>query len=475
MVQLNGMDSLMVLTETSKAPLHIGALFIYAPPDGSSDGLAFNDVVAQMSLAIDTSLPMLKSRLEKLALNIDSPYWVIDKDFNIHFHLERVALPKPANWDELYALVGQFHAQPLNMERPLWQGQFVEGLDHLQGVPKGSVALILKIHHALADGKTAVKIFAALHSLSAEKNAPLIFEERDANQTNYNPPGFLKAYSRAYWHAITSPLKFMTNASKIVPKVLSSQLITRASYSGIPKTDFNATPSAQRLVRHIKIPMADIQQLEKRSGSTINDIALCVISGAMREYLQRYQALPDESLHAVIPVDVNADKALSNVGNHLSFINLKIASDMADAHERLRFIHKAVLEAKKETGRIGSQSFMSLANNTYSGFLGWLARQLINSKYIDKIPLISNTIITNVPGVPLPCYLCGAKLVDYVGLGPLIPTLSLFHVISSIESHVNISFQTCDEHVVNTIEYAEALQSSYRQLLTAYDMGGSGK
>jgi hypothetical protein len=118
---------------------------------------------------------------------------------------------------------------------------------------------------------------------------------------------------------------------------------------------------------------------------------------------------------------------------------------------------------------------MSLANNTYSGFLGWLARQLINSKYIDKIPLISNTIITNVPGVPLPCYLCGAKLVDYVGLGPLIPTLSLFHVISSIESHVNISFQTCDEHVVNTIEYAEALQSSYRQLLTAYDMGGSGK
>ena len=133
----------------------------------------------------------------------------------------------------------------------------------------------------------------------------------------------------------------MANATELAPKLLFSPVLSRTSFANIPKTVFNTMPTAQRLIRNIKIPITEVKQLENLSGSTINDIALCVISGALREYLQRSSALPNESLHAVIPVDIRTDKELGSVGNQLSFINLNIASDISDAKLRLATIHHA--------------------------------------------------------------------------------------------------------------------------------------
>ena len=65
--------------------------------------------------------PILQCRLEEVALQLDKAYWVKDDNFSTSYHISRVALPSPRNWESVYALFGQFHAQPLDKSRPLWQ------------------------------------------------------------------------------------------------------------------------------------------------------------------------------------------------------------------------------------------------------------------------------------------------------------------------------------------------------------------
>ena len=124
-----------------------------------------------------------------------------DTQFNLTYHIKRVALPKPNDWQQVYRLFGQFHAQPLDRARPLWEVMVVEGLDDLEGIPPGSTALFVKIHHAVMDGKSALRLITSLHSIDPEANAPTLVEsmaEEMPIEEEFGAPSFLSKYGRAW-------------------------------------------------------------------------------------------------------------------------------------------------------------------------------------------------------------------------------------------------------------------------------------
>ena len=75
-----------------------------------------------------------------------------------------------------------------------------------------------------------------------------------------------------------------------------------------------------------------------------------------------------------------------------------------------------------------------------------------------------NTAVTNVPGLSSDSYLAGAKLIDYLGFGPLAPGMGLFHTVSSTPDHVNISFLSTQEFVGDGGSYRAALEQSWTDL-----------
>ncbi|MEQ9462780.1 MAG: WS/DGAT domain-containing protein, partial [Haliea sp.] len=79
-----------------------------------------------------------------------------------------------------------------------------------------------------------------------------------------------------------------------------------------------------------------------------------------------------------------------------------------------------------------------------------------------------NTVVTNVPGPPIQQYFCGARLVDALSLGPLLPNIGLFHVVySSVQNKqgsVTLSFTACREMLPDPARYAECLQASFDEL-----------
>ena len=86
------------------------------------------------------------------------------------------------------------------------------------------------------------------------------------------------------------------------------------------------------------------------------------------------------------------------------------------------------------------------------------------SGHIDELPVPVNTIVSNVPGVPVEVYLRGNRLIDFIGLGPLAPNVGLFHVISSTPDHVNISFVSCKKFVGDGDDYRRTLQAAAVQI-----------
>lgn len=464
MEQLSGLDSMMVLGEISNVPLHMSALFIYDPSTCESGTIKYPQLTQLLQDVIDSSLPMLKCKTEKVAFTLDKPYWVEDENFKLDYHIQHFALPQPANWAELDELIAHFHAQPLNPDRPLWQALFIEGLDNLGDLPSGCVGMVMKIHHALADGKTSMKIFSELHTLSPEPTAVLIAEGMDDEIPDFSSPSTIDKYSRAYWHLISSPVKLLLNLGGITQKMLFSSDKPKAPSPVIPDTPFNQSPSSDRNVGHIRLPMKEIRKLEEASGCTINDIAMCVIAGGLRIYLTSCKQLPIESLVTGMPINTRSDKDKTTIGNHVSLANLSLFTDIDDPAERLQAISKASTDSRQKNQRLGPESLLSVADNLQPGIIIWAGEKMISSGLIDKLPRLNNTIISNVPGIQAPCYLAGAKLVDYLGLGPLAPTVSLFHVISSIHSHISICFQSCSSSLEDPGLYTDALEQSYQQL-----------
>jgi hypothetical protein len=79
-----------------------------------------------------------------------------------------MALPKPCDWRQFYILVSRLNAPPLNLRRPPWEMVVIEGLDHLDGLPTGSFALLIKGHHCALDGHSAAELTMGLHDLSTD-------------------------------------------------------------------------------------------------------------------------------------------------------------------------------------------------------------------------------------------------------------------------------------------------------------------
>src|SRR5947207_3303140 len=107
-------------------------------------GYTFDKLAAELSRRVKL-LPAFRRKLHAVPFDLDHPIWVEDRDFDVANHLHRVAVPAGSGRNELAELCGTLAAQPIDRSRPLWEMWVVEGL------ADGSLALLLKMHHACVD------------------------------------------------------------------------------------------------------------------------------------------------------------------------------------------------------------------------------------------------------------------------------------------------------------------------------------
>ena len=149
-------------------PLEVGCLAIYDPATAPGDTVRFKEILAAFQDCLDRC-DVFRQRLVEVPFSLDHPYWVEDRDFDIEYHVRHIALPRPGDWRQLMIQISRLQSQHLDHSRPLWEAYVIEGLDNVSGVPKGSFALFMKMHHATIDGASGKEVQKAIHDLEPVK------------------------------------------------------------------------------------------------------------------------------------------------------------------------------------------------------------------------------------------------------------------------------------------------------------------
>jgi WS/DGAT/MGAT family acyltransferase len=204
-----------------------------------------------------------------------------------------------------------------------------------------------------------------------------------------------------------------------------------------------------------------------QAGTTVNDVVVSVCGGALRTYLGSKNELPDESLVAMAPMSVRSADQRESAGNLVSGMSLPIRSDIADPLERLLAVNDESVLAKRLAHTMGPDLAADAAEFLPSTISGLVARTYSNSSLANRMPPMFNTVITNVPGVNVPLYSMGSKMVASYGLGPVVHGLGLFQPVLSYNNKITISAVSDRNMMPDPAFYIDCLQKSYDELKTA--------
>lgn len=436
MQELSGLDASFLYLETPKIPMHIGGVAIL---EGS---LKFDDFRQYVSDRVHT-VEKLTQKLVTVPMSLDRPYWVEDPDFDINMHLHRTALPRPGGWKELRYLASRMFSQQLNRERPLWEFIFVEGLDSIPQVPKGSVALISKVHHSGFDGKSGADLMTMLFDVSPKPRAPVPKIPKEVHEI----PGPIGLMAKSAYNFISRPTKLPGLLWDTGKATLKAGYMTRAQ--GIkmptmpfraPKTRFNDTVEMERVWNSAILDIQRVKELRKAvDGATLNDVILAICAGALRRYLLEKDELPDKPLVAMVPVSTRTAEEKNAMGNQVSAMYVQLATDLEDPIKRLEKIHINTLVGKLYQDAIDAKSLMGYAELIPFGLAGVAARFYSRAAIAKHHNPFFNVVITNVPGPQIPLYLAGHKLIVNMGTAPIFDGMGLIMPICSYNGTLSIS------------------------------------
>ena len=171
MQQLSWTDDMMLRAETSATPLQIQMLLIYDPSTAPGGNVTFKGILEELEARLHLA-DVFRRRLTALPGGLDRPYWVDDPNFDLEYHVRHIGLPQPGDWRQLCIQIARLHARQIDLRRPPWEITVIEGLNSVPGVPKGSFAMALKLHHCAVDGMASVQMIAAMHDLAPDGPRP---------------------------------------------------------------------------------------------------------------------------------------------------------------------------------------------------------------------------------------------------------------------------------------------------------------
>jgi diacylglycerol O-acyltransferase / wax synthase len=226
--------------------------------------------------------------------------------------------------------------------------------------------------------------------------------------------------------------------------------------------------SAHRIFDGRPFDLNEIKAIKNsQPGTTVNDVVVSVCGGALRKYLEAKNELPEESLVAMAPMSVRPDEKRGSAGNLVTAMSLPIRSDLADPLERLLAVSEESTQAKKLAYTMGPNLAADAAEFLPSTISGLIARTYANSGLADRISPLVNTVITNIPGVNVPLYSMGSRMVATFGLGPVTHGLGLFQPVVSSNNVITISAIADRDMMPDPSFYCRCLESAYQELKAA--------
>ena len=467
--QLTGLDASFLYMETPTTFGHVNGLALYERPDGDFD--PYEATVARFGALVGALEPM-RRRLVQVPFRLDHPYWIDDPDFDLEYHVRHIGLAPPGGDDQLTEQVARIVGRPMDRRHPLWEAYVIEGL------ADGRWALLTKTHHATIDGASGVLLLNLLTDPSPD--APL------AEHVPWVPepvPSDVELLRRTMVNLATNPVKSVRLSLRVVRNTAEafgmesvSAIAGRArdavkALAGgtspreetprlVPLTPAPPTPWNRAIGPHRRFAMRgtsldNIKRLKEVSGATVNDIVMAICSGALREYLLRHDALPDEPLRAMVPVSVRTGDEADPWTNRVSAIIAELPTNCDDPLERIERCRQAMLTAKRQLDLLPADAITELAQVS-PPLLATAAMRLQSRLGLsDHVTLPVNVVISNVPGPREALYFSGARMTNYVPVSTIVDSIGLNITVHSYRDQLDFGLIACRKLVPDLWDLAD--------------------
>lgn len=451
MQQLSAIDTLFVSGESENMPMHIGALSIYQ----SQTKQYFSRVTTVFEQRLGHS-PIFRRKLVEPPFKLDNPYWLDDPDFVLGQHLRRVTLEAGRGEAGLNELIADLHARGLNMDKPLWEAWVIDGMER-SGWPKGTYGVYVKVHHAAIDGVSGAEIIAALNDIEPRK-VRRRKNESYSMETGMSP---LNMALQSAKHNLGRPLR-LANALRKLRSIPPPTTEFKETPMHWTKAPINRAVGSERKIITLPLPFADIRKIRRLIPScTVNHVILSIIGGALQQYLSQRDELPEFSLGAAVPINLRSNED-STGGNIIGALLSSLGSTESDPVIRLKLVRDSASGARKRSEAI-SRDVVGELTSGISRQANAAAVSLFQrvSRRPGGMPLPVHTIVSNIPGPPIPLYLGGDKMVDLRVYGLIFEPIGLFHTIISYDDTISLSVLACRNSLQEPDRYRACLQDAF--------------
>ncbi|MEZ5613823.1 MAG: wax ester/triacylglycerol synthase family O-acyltransferase [Rhodocyclaceae bacterium] len=412
-------------------------------------------------------LPFRRFR-QKVVHDATGAWWEDDADFDLDGHLHHVALPAGDHKVELQKMAAELMSTPLDPNRPLWSFHLVDRYD-------GGSALVVRIHHCIADGIALIGVMLSLTDLSPDApdrpGPPLQMAKEDG------PDGF-------FWNRVFEPVtqgmltainlgtqawlkyfELLTHPGRLLDYSrqgagMAAELANLLIMPADSPTRFKGRPGGTKAVAWSEpMPLDEIKAVGRALGCSVNDLLLSSVAGAMRVYLaERGDPLDGVEVRAMVPVNMRSKADEGKLGNRFGLVTLLLPVYMENPFERVFEVRRRMEELK------GSyQPVVALGVLAATG----MAPKFVQDIALDILANKASAVMTNVPGPQQPLYMAGTRLAQQMFWVPQSGDIGVGVSILSYNGRVQFGLVTDRHFVTDPEKIVSRFRPEFEKLLYA--------
>jgi len=472
--RLSAMDASFLYFETATTPMHISSLHVL---EGEADfDTIFQHFADRMHL-----LPTYRRRVAFVPFNLAHPTWEDDPDFDLNRHVCHHRLQPGATMESALDEVMELNEPMLPRDRPLWKVWVVSGLP-------GKTLLLMMTHHAMIDGVSGIELTTIIFDFDVKggnrepasgpwRPQPMpdpVARFNSALQDN------LQA-ARGRGSALASfrdpqQRRLLSRAGRVIRRFFTEPAVTAPFNAGIV--------GRKRKLRYLTESFAEIREIRRALGGTINDVVLTVVSEALARYLAgKGEDAEDRHIRIMCPVSVRTESESGTLGNRVSAVFPLLPAWPMPVTQRLTAVCAEMERIKHDEEAQALALLMESSSGVWP--LAFAPAQMIGTPLdptrltlglqMPVLPRLGgrppnfgiNFVCTNVPGVQVPQYLVGHKVTDVIGIILLTGNVGFSMPIVSYNQQLCFSF-VCDPHLLPDVErLVDAARDVFKELLGA--------
>jgi diacylglycerol O-acyltransferase / wax synthase len=405
-------DLMELASDLPDSPMQVAAVLVLSTATGLHLA-AVRDAIGERIQAV----PRLRQRLVRTPFGCGRPVWVDDPDFDIRHHVNAVRCPAPGDETALLGVAATTVTGRLAANRPLWSATLVTSL------ADGGAALIVVLHHVVADGIGGLAVLARL--VDGAPTAPSPDFPRPS-------PGrralILDAFGTRL-RALTHLPAGIRQLSSAIAEIAASRT------TGPPRSSLNHPTGPRRTLAVARADLASVRRMAHAHGATVNDVVLTAVTGALHAVLRHRGEAVDRFVISV-PTSARREATAGRLGNQVGVMAVPVTV-AGEPQQRLAAIADFTRD-RKPAARSASAAVLGPVFRT-------LARLGAFRWFVDRQRLVT-TLVTNLRGPDHRLSFLTAPITDVIPVSPITGNVTVAFAVLSYAGTLVVTVIADSQH-----------------------------